>query len=156
MGHFSYHIRNTLSSLLRKHVPNVQFRFIFTNKNTIGSLFKFKDAVPTSLCSKIVYCFSCPDCKSRYIGSTFRNLKIRISEHLGVSYRTNAQITHPSFSKIREHALSCKHTISEQDFNIKFRAQCNSDLRIAESLFIIKDKPELNGTEVATKLLIFS
>ena len=140
MGHFSDQVHSTLSCLLRKHVPSVQFRFFFTNRNTIGSLFKFKDSIPTTLCSKIVYCFSCPDCKSRYIGSTFRNLKIHISEHSGVSYRTNAQITHPSYSRIREHAGSCKHAINEQDFSIKFRAQCNLDLRIAESLFIMKDK----------------
>ena len=156
MGHFSYQIRSSLSCLLRKHVPNIQFRFIFTNRNTIGSLFKFKDSVPTTMCSKIVYCFCCPDCKSRYIGSTFRNLKIRISEHMGVSYRTNTRITHPSYSRIREHSSTCKHVINEQDFSIRFRASCNLDLRIAESLFIMKDKPELNGTEIATKLLIFT
>ena len=156
MGHFSYQVRNDLSVLLRKYLPDVQFRFIFINKNTIGSLFKFKDSIPTHLCSKVVYCFCCPDCKSRYVGSTFRNLKIRIAEHRGVSYRTNTQITHPSFSRIREHALSCNHKINEQDFSIMFRASCNSDLRIAESLFIMKDKPELNSTELATRLLIFT
>ena len=155
-GHFSYQLRNSLTGLLKKYVPNVQYRFIFTNRNTIGSLFKFKDSIPTLLCSKVVYCFCCRDCKSRYLGSTFRNLKIRICEHKGVSYRTNAQITNPSFSKIREHALSCNHSFSEQDFSIKYRALCNSDLRIAESLLIMKEKPELNGNELATKLLIFT
>ena len=100
LGHFSYQLRNTLSCLLRKHVPNVEFRFIFTNKKNIGSLFRFKDSIPTSLCSKIAYSFWCPGCKSRYIGSTYRNLKIRIAEHRGVSYRTNTRITHPSFSEI--------------------------------------------------------
>ena len=74
----------------------------------------------------------------------------------GVSYRTGTRITHPSFSRIREHALSCKHEINDEDFNILFKAKCNSELRIAESLFIMRHKPELNGTEVATKLLNFS
>ena len=96
-GHFSYQLRNSLSCLLKKYIPDVQFRFIFTNRNTIGSLFKFKDSIPTLLCSKVIYCFSCRDCKSRFLGSTFQNLKIRISEHKGVSYRTNAQITNLSF-----------------------------------------------------------
>ena len=36
LGHFSYQLRNTLSCLLKKHIPNVEFRFIFTNKKTIG------------------------------------------------------------------------------------------------------------------------
>ena len=93
---------------------------------------------------------------SRYVGSTCRNLKIRIAEHKGVSYRSGSRITSPSFSKIREHALECNHQFNEEDFSILYKAKCASDLRIAESLYIIKDKPELNGTELATRLLIFS
>ena len=156
LGHFSYQLRNTMSNLLKMYFPNVNFRFIFVNRNTIGSLFRVKDPMPIALCSNVVYLFKCPDCTSRYIGSTSRNLKIRISEHIGISYRTNAQITRPSFSRIREHAISCNHSINEQDFSIKFRAKCLSDLRIAESLMIMKEKPDINGTELATRLLIFS
>ena len=153
-GHFSYQLRNTLSILLRKHMPNINYKFIFVNRNTIGSLFKVKDNIPDSLCSNIVYGFTCPDCTDRYIGSTSRNLKIRMSEHRGVSYRTNANITNPSFSRIREHAKDHSHRIREEDFEILFRAKHTSELRIAESLLIIKEKPNLNGTELATKLLI--
>ena len=156
LGHFSYQLRNTLSNLLKAQFPDVEFRFIFVNRNTIGSLFKVKDSIPVPLCSNIVYCFNCPDCESRYIGSTSRNLKIRISEHIGISYRTGTKITVPSYSRIREHSLTCKHNINEQDFSIRFRASCASDLRIAESLMIMKEKPDLNGTELATRLLIFS
>ena len=134
----------------------MNFRFIFVNRNTIGSLFKCKDSIPTHLCSRVVYGYKCPDCMSRYIGSTSRNLKIRISEHRGVSYRTNANITHPSFSKIRDHALECNHPIREQGFDIKYRVKYTSDLRIAESLCIMKEKPDLNGTEFARRLLVFS
>ena len=155
-GHFSYQLRNTLSSLLRKHIPNVNYKFIFVNRNTIGSLFKVKDSVPDFLCSNVVYRFSCPDCQSWYIGSTSRNLKIRISEHRGISYRTNTNITHPSFSKIREHSRKYKHDINEQDFNIVYRAKYTTDLRIAESLMIMKEKPSINGNELATRLMIMS
>ena len=156
LGHFSYQLRNTMSSLLKVHYPDIVFKFIFVNKNTIGSLFKVKDSIPVPLCSNVVYCFNCPDCSSRYVGSTSRNLKIRISEHKGISYRTGTKITTPSYSKIREHSLSCNHNINEQDFSIRFRATSASDLRIAESLVIMKEKPDLNGNELATKLLIFS
>ena len=156
MGQFSYQLRNTLSSLLKKTIPEVNFRFIFVNRNTIGSLFKSKESVPAQLCSNVVYKYHCPDCMSRYIGSTSRNLKIRISEHKGVSYRTDMNITKPSFSRIREHAIECKHPIREQGFVIKYRARNITDLRIAESLSIMKEKPELNSTELATRLLLFS
>ena len=141
---------------MRKQFPNINFKFIFVNRNTIGSLFRVKDPLPTSLCSNVVYCFRCPDCMSRYLGSTTRNLKIRIAEHMGVSFRTGTQITNPSFSKIREHSLACNHSISEENFSIKYRAKYTSDLRIAESLMIMKEKPDLNGNEIATRLLLFS
>ena len=155
-GQFSYQLRNTMSTLLRKTIPDVTFRFIFVNRNTIGSLFNTKDSLPALLCSRVVYKYQCTDCMSSYIGSTCRNLKIRISEHKGVSYRTNMQITKPSFSRIRDHALQCKHPINEQGFTIKYRAKNSSDLRIAESLSIMKERPELNGTELATRLFIIS
>ena len=145
-----------MSSLLRKYIPDVNFRFIFVNRRTIGSLFRYKDRVPTLLCSNIVYSFKCPDCTSRYTGSSCRNLKIRISEHMGVSHRSGIKITSPSFSRIREHALEYNHRITEDDFSIKYRAKCSSDLRIAETLYIMKDRPDLNGTELATRLLILT
>ncbi len=34
----------------------------------------------------------CPDCLSRYIGSSIRNLQIRIAEHRGKSYRTGSSL----------------------------------------------------------------
>ena len=156
LGHFSYQLRNTMSNLLKKHIQEVNFKFIFVNRNTIGSLFRVKDTIPNSLCSNVVYCFECPDCTSRYYGSTSRNLKIRFAEHKGVSYRTGARITRPSFSRIREHAQLYNHSINEQDFSIKFRAKNSLDLRIAETLLIMKEKPSINDNETSTKLLIFS
>lgn len=89
------------------------------------------------------------------MGSTCHNLKIRICEHRRVSYRTNADMTKPCFSKIIELALECNHPISKEGFVIRYRTRCASDLKFAESLSIIKEKPELNGTEVAARLLIF-
>ena len=34
LGYFSYQLRNTMLNLLRKHFPNVNFRFIFVNRST--------------------------------------------------------------------------------------------------------------------------
>ena len=155
-GHFSYQVRNTMLSVLKQYIPDINFRFVFVNNNTIGSLFRVKDPMPTPLCSNIVYSYKCPDCMSRYIGSTSRNLRIRISEHRGNSYRTGQQITSPSFSKIREHSLEYNHAIRDNEFKIMFKARTLSDLRIAESLAIIKVKPDLNCNELATKLHMLS
>ena len=46
--------------------------------------------------------------------------------------------------------------MSEQDFSIVYRAKYTSDLRIAESLMIMKEKPNINGNEIATRLAVMS
>jgi len=152
LGHISYQIRKELTSILEKSCPNMTFRIIFSNSHTIGSFFNYKDRLPDSLCSDIVYGFTCPDCCVGYIGSTSRNLRIRISEHRGRSYRTNAQLLKPSFSTIRNHSLERDHMYKNEDFKILYKARTANELRIAESLFIYKHKPALNNQESAISL----
>ena len=151
-GHFSYYVRNKLQRLLRLHFPDINFRFVFTNPLTIGSFFKHKDRMPDRLCSKVVYDYMCPICNDRYIGSTARNLLIRIAEHKGFSYRSGMQLTNPSASMIRDHSRKKDHLIKEDSFKILFRANNVSDLRIAETLSIIEHKPSLNSNDMAIKL----
>ena len=151
-GHYSYHIRNKVQKLLKLHLPDISFRFIFTNSLTIGSFFRYKDKIPDSLCSNVVYDFQCPVCRARYIGSTCRNLRIRISEHKGFSYRSNKPLTNPSASMIREHSRHLDHPIKENSFRILFKAYNRNDLRIAETLNIIDQKPTLNSYETCIKL----
>jgi len=154
LGHISYEIRKELTSLLQKSCPEKIFRFIFTNDYTIGSFFHHKDRLPEHLCSNVVYEFSCPSCKTGYIGSTSRNLKIRIFEHRGFSFRTNKQLMNPSFSKIRDHSHTLDHVYNETDFKILYRARNSSELRVAESLFIHRNRPSLNSNETAVTLNI--
>jgi len=112
--------------------------------------------LPELLCSNIVYSFHCPGCGARHIGSTFRNLKILISEHRGVSFRTGRPIVKASFSVIRDHSTQGDHLAREVEFGIIFKARYASDLQIAESLSILKDKPALNNNEFSTKLYVIT
>ena len=56
---------------------------------------------------------------------------------------------------IREHALEQDHRFNEENFKIVFRARQAMDVRIAESLFIFKNKPTINNQESAGKLHMF-
>ena len=67
-------IRKELTTLIHKHVPNITFRLIFVNTNTIRSVFKYKDGLPDSLFS--VYGCNCPSCKAGYVGSRSQNIKL--------------------------------------------------------------------------------
>ena len=155
-GHPSYSIRNRLLSLFRTHFPQVDVKIVLTNKLTIGSFFRVKDHLPSSLCSNVIYKYQCGsgDCRSSYVGSTERALHDRISEHIGVSYRTGIKLTSPPFSSIREHSSKCSHPVEENSFEIVGRCKKGDDLRLLESVFIKYLKPNLNNSESAAPLHI--
>ena len=150
-GRTSYAIRKELSLILRKAFPQLDIKFIFNNSFKIGSFFRYKDKIPDLMCSSVIYKYTCSDCNVRYIGSTMRTLHQRMSEHLGVSFRTNSPVGNPTHSEIRNHARSAKHRLRKEDFKILDTSN-NSNLRILESIYIVKLKPELNGTESAETL----
>ena len=118
---------------------------MFKNSFTIGSFFKCKDKVPDSMCSDIIYKYDCSSCNARYIGSSIRTLHQRMSEHRGVSFRTGRFISNPSHSEIRNHVLSADHVLKIENFSILDTARDRNDLRILESLYIFKLKPNLNS-----------
>ena len=130
--------------LFKKFYPQIRLRVILVNNNTIGNLFKFKDRLPTMLCSGIVYKYSCGECNATYVGKSQRHLKTRVSEHRGVSVRTGKPITRPAFSNIRDHAWETDHRIIEDNFKIITKSTYNSDLPILEALAIHEHRPTLN------------
>ena len=80
---------------------------------------------------------------------------MRISEHRGRSYRTNTLLKTPTKSSIREHALKCKQGISDGEFTILAQEGASEiNLRILESLFIIRERPSLNDMQSAYPLNI--
>ena len=140
----SYSMKRKFVQLFRKYYPQINLRVILTNTNTIGNLFKFKDRLPTMLCSGIVYKYSCGDCDATYVGKSQRHLKTRISEHRGFSVRTGQQLNKPSFSSIRDHAWHTGHRIIEENFKIITRSNHSGDLHILEALAIHEHRPSLN------------
>ena len=119
------------------------------NNFRLSNFFKFKDGIHDSSRSSLVYKYVCDRCNSIYVGKTSRHLKSRISEHLGVSYRTGQKLTSPPFSAIRNHIDSSHHNyqITDKQFSILATATCDSDLFIKESIFIKQLKPNLNNTD---------
>ena len=103
--------------------------------------------------SSLIYKFSCCGCNATYLGATTRHLKTRISEHLGVSHRTNAIISNPNFSAIREHSHNSGHPLHPNDFKIFYNVLNKNDIYIIESILINLNKPLLNsGTSAELKV----
>ena len=138
-------MKSEIQVLFRKYFPQVNPTLIFFNNHKLKNFTHHKDKLPPKHCSLVVYEFKCPVCQLGYIGSTKRTLQHRIHEHLGTSYRTGIHLSSPSKSSIREHCLdNCKCVFSDSDFRILYRGDYECDIRIAESIYIRKYKPELN------------
>jgi len=146
---------NSLNPTLHKTFPAVQFIFTPVNGFKISNFFKLKDTIPLGLRSSLVYQFTCADCNARYIGQTGLQLNLRISKHLGLSYRTNLPLTTPESSSIRTHSLDMKHSVSREKFEILASANDSLSRRILESLYIRELKPELNKDLSSIPLFLF-
>ena len=131
-------------STVRRYYPHIDLKLIFTNKLSVGSLFKFKESLPTSLCSGIIYTYQCALCNECYTGSTTRQLQCRIAEHMGRSVRTNRPLSKSPVSAIYDHSFKTGHAISKENFKIIDRNNNVSQLRLLESLYIFKTNPSLN------------
>ena len=156
-GHKSVLLSIELHKLITSYFTEIEPRATLVNNFKMSHIFPFKDVLPNELRSSIVYKYSCVHgmCTSAYVGSTVRTLHMRVSEHLGVSNRTGNPLINPPQSSIRTHAMQCPTSnISPHNFKILASANSSCHLRILESLYIYKLKPDLNETLSAFPLKI--
>ena len=119
------------------------------------SLFRVKDRIPPALISSVIYLYSCGQCRSSYAGQTSKQLlPVTVSQHKGVSFRTNNPLTNPEKSNIMVHILSANHPITLENSGIILASCDKFYLRLLESLYIHKLKPSLNDQYISTDLLI--
>ena len=131
-------------NVIRKYYPQLDVKLIFSNKLSIGSLFRFKENLPTPLCSGVIYSYQCSLCNECYTGSTTRQLQCRTAEHMGKSVRTNRPLSNKPLSAIYDHAFQSGHAILKENFKIVDRHSNAYQFRVLESLYIYKTKPSLN------------
>jgi hypothetical protein len=156
IGFKTTYLQKELTRMLSKLYPSLDVKLIFCNPYRIGTLFKFKDALVPLMRSNVVYLFNCPTCDvGKYIGCTTKLLKVRVSNHMGVSHRTHNPLNVKENSAIRNHCSGkCNHPINYKDFKILFTANNKNSLHLAESLFIKSLAPDLNSDLSSIPLLI--
>ena len=71
-----------------------------------------------------------------------------------IVFGRDSQVQNPSHSSIRLHSEQCSGDMSLQDFDIIDSHRNSSDLRILESLYILKLRPNLNEMSSAFNLRI--
>ena len=155
LGPLSFHLRKSLRKLLTPCYPQLEFRFIFTNKNNIRKLLPYKDQIPDLLQSNVIYEYQCVRCNSNvtYIGKTTCNLAKRIAEHQGLSERTGKARSSPPTSSVRDHCLK-KHNEPPDSSGFKIIGKSNTqDLSTLEATYITLKKPSLN-TQLDHEILL--
>ena len=156
-GAQSEKLKTEILNTLAKFYPQLDLKIILSNTFTIGSLFNYKDRLPMTLRSSIIYKYSCARCASgTYVGLTTRALHMRIAEHQGRSFRSGNAPQNPVPSSIRDHSLKCSKQISSSEFNIIGQDHPGSSLEILESLFIYKQRPNLNLNQSSHPLRIIN
>ena len=151
-GDQSLNLQRDVSNLIAKFYPFLDPRIVLRNQFSIGTFFRYKDRLPKSCHSGVIYEFSCASCQASYVGSTYQRLFTRVAQHQGRSHRTGQMLSNPSASSIRDHAMSCNAPFSIDNFSILGTNNCFPDLRILESLYISRQRPQINDSTSAYPL----
>lgn len=151
----SFSVRNKVKRLVQEFYPQISLRVIFKPQSRLGNWFRVRDEIPCVLRSSVVYLYKCSSCNATYVGQTKRQLQTRISEHKGVSFRTNFPISKPSHSSIRTHRDNMDHPINTRDFSVLYTGADDMSRIAAESLFIKHLQPSLCAQEGSTPLICF-
>ena len=146
-----------LRCCLDRFYPQLNFKFVFNNNFKLNSLLPFKDKLPESLRSGIIYCYNCPNCQVGYLGSSKKALKTRYCQHAGISDRTGRDLLVKQQSSIRDHNEECNQArVNFENFKVLDTCSNEQDLRILESIYIHKLKPCLNQDQSSFPLSIIS
>ena len=155
MGKMSALVKSGLARSLHKRLPFCNVRMVFKTSNRLRKYFGFKDVVPEPLCFCQIYNFTCGSCNASYTGKTIKHMKVRVSEHPGVSPRRGKYLKETLSTSVKDHILDCNHMAAWDEFKVLGREPNHWLPEIKESLFINIDKPSLNKNIYFQELFLF-
>ena len=154
LGSFSLQTKRELQKLIKEKLPFCSLQIVFKTKRRISNFFRVKDKIPKSLLSHNVYHFKCTGCNSCYYGLSERHTKVRWCDHIGQSWRTGSKIVGVP-TEIKDHINTCKTTANMNNFKIVESEHNVLKLKILESLYIKRDRSNLNKNVYSTPLFLF-
>ena len=155
LGSISGKIKRNMKSTITKYLPTCEIKVIFKSPSRLCSVFTFKDKLPAYLTSGVVYKYTCGKCKSTYIGKTKRHTCKRYAEHQGRSPLTGKLLKGQDSTTVRDHMLTCDTIVCTDNFEVIGMDSDNTHLKIKESIFIQRDKPNLNIRGKSIPLTLF-
>ena len=156
LGTSSLTLRTNLIKLFSRSLSFCKIRVVFKSSNRLGNYFNFKDKIPTSLISGVVYRYKCGRCNSAYIGKTKRYWEKRLSEHLSISALTGKPLKCFKEWPPMTHSKKCGSDYSRENFSFICRENNDFLLKIKESITIYQSKPSLNIQGESVKLYLYN
>ena len=158
-GKHSFEIRTKLCKFVSLHFPQCKLQVMFNSNNGLRNFFGFKDKIPLSVRSHVLYRYTCDCCNAVYIGKTRRHYGVRVLEHLGISLATGNNYTfnpnNTNNTAILNHINHTSCRGKEENFRIIGSAKTDQLLCIKETLLIHKNKPKINTNERSTPIYLF-
>ena len=155
LGNVSSITKKRLNRCISKRLKFFKLKIIFQTGNRLKNYFRFKDRVPETLQSNFVYKFKCGSCTASYYGKTYIHMKVRVSNHQGVSPRTGKLVKGTLSTSVRDHMLNCDHTVAWEDFSIIGRESNHYLLETKESIFIKRKSLSLNRNQYPQDQFLF-
>ena len=106
--------------------------------------------------SLLCYKFQSSSCNATCYGKTKRHIKVRVSEHMGVSAHTGKNIKSTKNSTVLDHMLVYNNIVSFEDFSVLANGTSDFRIKLQESLLIHRDGLQLNKTSESAPLMLFS
>ena len=153
LGKLSLQVKKQLNNIFRSCHKNVKLTVVFKSPNA----FHFREQLPKSTNSKVLYRYMCDTCNSVYVGKTKQHLLVRQYEHLGTSIFTDKALkyTEKDATAVRKHCYQHQHNSRLDSFQVLGNAVNNFHLQLKESLLILKMKPSLNIAKESMPLYLF-
>jgi len=157
LGTTSWQVKNNLIKTFKKNIPFCNLKIIFKSGRRLSSFFPFKDKIPKSLMSGVIYQYTCAKCNLSYVGCTKRFWETRLQEHTHVSGLTGKPLNGMQIFAPMQHARAgCHVRVSRDDFKIIGHEKDPYLLLLKESIVITTSRAQLNGNIASVPLHLFS
>ena len=159
LGKISIQMKKKLQQIFRECGKGIHLRIVFKSSNRLRSGFSFKDSLPISMDSHLLYQYTCDMCNHVYLGETRRHYQVRVFDHLGISIKTDNGLAYnvKSATAVRKHSHDLGHASGAENFKIVGHASNKYHLLLKEALLIQVVKPTIiNVQKFSLPLYLFA
>ena len=122
--------------LINRFCKPIDIKLVYSTFK-IKNLFNMKDPLPDRPRTRIIYKFSCASCNACYVGETIRHFSKLMHEHTS-SDRSFHVYKHLQISE------SCRTSCNLDCFKILDSAPTRYQVKLRESMYIKRKKPDLH------------